>query len=104
LETQRYLTNQLVFCLLPQCLTFFLAIEMYCSGRQRCSPPGRVHFSLVPRHCVPGYFRLVPPGQDTLFCSRIFLKLALMAWRDVAGNAQGAACDSPPKFLCVTEV
>jgi hypothetical protein len=38
LETQRYLTNQLVYCLLPQCLTFFLAIEMYCSRRQRCSP------------------------------------------------------------------
>jgi hypothetical protein len=38
LETQRYLTNQLVFCLLPQCLTFFLAIELHCSRRQRCSP------------------------------------------------------------------
>jgi hypothetical protein len=38
LETQRYLTNQLVFCLLPQCLTFFLAIELHCSWRQRCSP------------------------------------------------------------------
>ena len=29
-------------------------------------PPGRIHFSLIPRHFVPGYFRLVPPGQDTL--------------------------------------
>jgi hypothetical protein len=27
---------------------------------------------------VPGYFRLVPPGQDTPFRCRIFLKLALM--------------------------
>jgi hypothetical protein len=41
-------------------------------------PPGRVHFSLVSRHFVPGYFRLVPPGQNTLFRCRIFLKLALM--------------------------
>jgi hypothetical protein len=28
-----------------------------------------------------GYFRLVPPGQDTLFRCRIFLKLAFMAAR-----------------------
>jgi hypothetical protein len=40
LETQRYLTNQLVFCLLPQCLTFFLAIEMYFARRQRRVSPG----------------------------------------------------------------
>ena len=35
-------------------------------------PPGRVHFSLVSRHFVPGYFRLVPPGQAALFRCRIF--------------------------------
>ena len=30
------------------------------------------------RFAESGYFHLVPPGQDTLFCCRILLKLALM--------------------------
>ncbi|MBV8142423.1 MAG: transposase [Verrucomicrobia bacterium] len=38
--------------------------------------PSGIHFSLVSRHFVPGYFRLIPPGQDTLFRCRIFLKLS----------------------------
>jgi hypothetical protein len=33
LEITRYLTNQLIDCLLPQCLTFFLAVEVW-SARQ----------------------------------------------------------------------
>ncbi len=33
LETSRYLTNQLVYCLLPQCLTLFLTVEICCSRR-----------------------------------------------------------------------
>ena len=38
---------------------------------------------------MPGYFRLVPPGQDTLFRCRIFLKLALMGLKpwELAPNA-----------------
>ncbi|MBV8378536.1 MAG: transposase [Verrucomicrobia bacterium] len=55
-------------------------------------PPGRVHFSLVSRHFVPGYFHLVPPGQaillvppgqDTLFRCRIFLKSTYCSGREV---------------------
>ena len=34
LEITRYLTNQLVHCLLPQCLTFFLAVEIWASRRR----------------------------------------------------------------------
>ena len=45
-------------------------------------PPGRVGFSLVSRHFVPGYFHLVPPGQDTLFRCRIFH--GLNAWLQLA--------------------
>ena len=30
-------------------------------------PPGRVHFSLVSRHFVPGYFRLVPRDRIHFF-------------------------------------
>ncbi len=41
-------------------------------------PPGRLYFYLVSRHFVPGYFHLVPPGQDPPFRCKIFLKLALM--------------------------
>jgi hypothetical protein len=33
LETSRFLTNQLVYCLLPQCLTLFLTVEICCSRR-----------------------------------------------------------------------
>jgi hypothetical protein len=33
LEITRYLTNQLSYCLLPQCLTLFLSIEVCCSLR-----------------------------------------------------------------------
>jgi hypothetical protein len=35
--------------------------------------PGRVHFSHVSGHFVPGYFRLVPAGKDTCFRSRLGL-------------------------------
>ncbi len=35
LEITRYLTNQLVHCLLPQCLTLFLAAEVWSAGRLR---------------------------------------------------------------------
>jgi hypothetical protein len=35
LEITRYLTNQLVHCLLPQCLTLFLAVEIWSSRRRR---------------------------------------------------------------------
>ena len=35
LDISRYLTNQLVYCLLPQCLTFFLTVEICCSRRTR---------------------------------------------------------------------
>jgi hypothetical protein len=38
LEITRYLTNQLIHCLLPQCLTFFLAAEIWSSRRLRRSP------------------------------------------------------------------
>jgi hypothetical protein len=33
LEITRYLTNQLSYCLLPQCLTLFLSVEVCCSLR-----------------------------------------------------------------------
>jgi hypothetical protein len=51
----------------------------------------------VSRHFVPGYFRLVPPGQNTLFRCRIFLKLALMGlkpWAVLSSLSAGepAAC------------
>jgi hypothetical protein len=35
LEITRYLTNQLIQCLLPQCLTFFLALEIWSARRFR---------------------------------------------------------------------
>jgi hypothetical protein len=35
LEITRYLTNQLIHCLLPQCLTFFLAVEVWLARRLR---------------------------------------------------------------------
>ncbi len=35
LEITRYLTNQLIHCLLPQCLTFFLAVEVWSARRLR---------------------------------------------------------------------
>jgi hypothetical protein len=35
LEITRYLTNQLIHCLLPQCLTFFLAVEIWSVRRLR---------------------------------------------------------------------
>jgi hypothetical protein len=41
LEITRYLTNQLIHCLLPQCLTFFLAVEIW-SARRRRHPVPRV--------------------------------------------------------------
>jgi hypothetical protein len=41
LEITRYLTNQLIHCLLPQSLTFFLAVEVW-SARRRRHPVPRV--------------------------------------------------------------
>ncbi len=42
------------------------------------------YFYLVSRHFVPGYFNLVPPGQDPLFRCKIFLKSALTPLRSCA--------------------
>jgi hypothetical protein len=61
-------------------------------------PPGRVHFSLVSRHFVPGYFRLVPPGQNTLFRCRIFLKLALIGGL-VLARAEGSRLGRGPTYV-----
>ncbi len=36
LEITRYLTNQVVYCLLPQCLTLFLTVEICCWQRRPC--------------------------------------------------------------------
>jgi hypothetical protein len=41
LEITRYLTNQLIHCLLPQCLTFFLAVEVWSARRLRNRRTGR---------------------------------------------------------------
>jgi hypothetical protein len=63
---------------MPTTMAIAKAIQSLGLASRSTVPSGRVGFSLVSRHFVPGYFRLVPPGQDILFHCRIFLKLALM--------------------------
>jgi hypothetical protein len=56
---------------MPTTMAIAKAIQLIGTSEQINRPSGTVHFSLVSRHFVPGYFRLVPPGQDTLFRCRI---------------------------------
>ena len=46
---------------------------------------------------MPGYFHLVPPGQDTLFYCRIFLKLTLVGLRPLSVNLRFRSEFSTPK-------
>jgi hypothetical protein len=56
---------------------------------------------------VPGYFHLVPPGQDPLFRCKIFLKLALMEHSGTLGEykrlprSEGAAESSDAEVIGV---
>jgi hypothetical protein len=78
LEITRYLTNQLIHCLLPQCLTFFLAVEVWSARRLRNRRTDREDCAVVSGRPEPsdrktGKFQKAalktPPWLDCCHCS-----------------------------------